>query len=213
MPEVVIGRRSFLRLAGFSAGMSALSQLRWTGSIRPCAAGHRPSPALPRAAGEGPSSPLPCEAGEGQGGGSVAPALHVLSEGDARILSAIAERMVFTGDPAMPRFAETSGLAAIDAALTRVDPDVVDQLHWGLLLFEYGPPLFGARFSTFTGLDEKAQDDYLAGWEASRFATRRLVFQALKNLSFLGYYSQDATWKGIHYDGPWIPRPRMGAGT
>jgi hypothetical protein len=134
--------------------------------------------------------------------------LHALSATDSRILSAVADRITFTGDPEMPRFGETGGLAAIDTALLQLAPDVASQLHWGLVLFEYGPPVFDFRLSTFTGLSDADQDSYLRGWAESRYEIRRLTFRALKNLSMLGYYSQDATWKGIHYGGPWVPRPR-----
>lgn len=178
--DVPIGRRGFLRLGGYAAAMTALARLP---SFAPAA----------RAATEA----APAE-----------PMLRALSPGDGRILEAIADRMVFTDDPTMPRFADTEGLASIDAALAHLDPDVVDQLHWALLLFEWGPPLFAARLAAFTSLDAEAQDDYLNGWATSGFAVRRLAFQAFKNLSYLGYYSQDATWKTIHYDGPWVPRPR-----
>jgi hypothetical protein len=134
--------------------------------------------------------------------------LRVLSAGDARIFGAVADRMVFTADPNMPRFAETAGLLAIDAALLQLPAATVKPLPWVLRLFEYAPPIFAGRLSTFTGLDDEAKDSYLAGWAESRFEIRRLAFDAVKNLSMLGYYSQDSTWKGIHYDGPWIPRPR-----
>lgn len=134
--------------------------------------------------------------------------LRALSPGDARILAAIAERMVFTGDPEMPRFRDTGGLRTIDTALLQLPPDVRQQLHWGLLLFQYAPPIFLAGFSTFTDLSEPAQDAYLRQWEQSRLRTLRLAFRAFKNLAMLGYYSQDVTWKGIHYHGPWVPRPR-----
>lgn len=175
--EAAIGRRTFLRAAGMSAGLLTLSKL---------------APAVSAAALAKAS-----DAG-----------LRMLSPGDAEILSAIAERMVFTGDPQMPRFRETSGLRIIDYSMRYLPDDVTQQLHWALLLFEYAPPLFAARLSTFTGLEAEAQDAYIAGWADSRFALRRVAFQALKNLSFLGYYSDDATWKGLHYDGPWVPRPR-----
>lgn len=174
---VAVGRRTFLRAAGMSAGLLTLARL-------------------------GPASPAVALAKSSEGG------LTVLSAGDAEILSAIAERMVFTGDPQMPRFGETSGLRIIDSSMRYLADDVIQQLHWALLLFEYAPPIFDARFSTFTGLDEEAQDAYIAGWADSRFSLRRVAFQALKNLSYLGYYSDEATWKGIHYDGPWVPRPR-----
>ena len=174
---VVIKRRTFLRAAGMSAGLSTLAKL-------------------------GPASPAVALAKSADDG------LTVLSAGDAEILSAIAERMVFTGDPQMPRFGETSGLRIIDSSMRYLPDDVTQQLRWALLLFEYAPPLFAGRFSTFTSLDEAAQDAYIAGWAESRFALRRVAFQALKNLSYLGYYSDAATWKWIHYDGPWVPKPR-----
>ena len=82
------------------------------------------------------------------------------------------------------------------------------QVGWLLTLFQWGPPLFQLKLKTFTSLTPDERDDYLRGWATSRSDTRRLAFRALKNLSMLGYYSQDATWKGIHYDGPWAPRAR-----
>ena len=55
-------------------------------------------------------------------------ALRVLSPRDARILGALADRMTFTGDPSMPRFADTAGLQTIDTALLQLPPDVPQQL-------------------------------------------------------------------------------------
>ncbi len=134
--------------------------------------------------------------------------LRVLTPRDARILEAIGARMTYTADPQMPRFADTAALQTIDMALRPVPSDVARQLSWALLLFEYGPPVFLGKPSSFTGLSPQWQDAYLSGWADSRFATRRLAFQAFKNLSMLGYYSQDATWPAIHYQGPWAPKPR-----
>ena len=98
---------------------------------------------------------------------------------------------------------------AIDQALLQLDPAVQSQVGWLLILFQWGPPLFQLKLKTFTSLTPQERDEYLQGWVTSRSDTRRLAFRALKNLSMLGYYSQDATWKGIHYDGPWVPRPRL----
>jgi hypothetical protein len=134
--------------------------------------------------------------------------LAVLSPADARVLAAVAERITFTGDPGMPPFADTDGLRTIDTALRQLPPEVPRQLSWGLWLFEWAPPLFIGTPARFTGLDGHWQDDYLADWGESSLQTRRLVFQALKNLAYLGYYAQDATWAGIHYGGPLAPRPR-----
>ena len=123
-------------------------------------------------------------------------------------MTAITERIVFTGADNMPAVRDTNAIATIDQALLQLDPAVQSQVGWLLILFQWGPPLFQFKPKTFTGLTPDERDEYLNGWLTSRRDTRRLAFRALKNLSMLGYYSQDATWKGIHYDGPWVPRPR-----
>lgn len=139
--------------------------------------------------------------------------LRVLDPRSAAVLTAIVERMVFSGDPRMPAVRDTDAVAAIDRALQQLDAGMQSQVRWLLRLFEWGPPLFALRPTTFTRMDDAARDAYLRGWATSRLGLRRLGFRALKNLSMLGYYSQDATWKAIHYDGPWVPRPRRVAGT
>jgi gluconate 2-dehydrogenase subunit 3-like protein len=134
--------------------------------------------------------------------------LHVLSARDADILTAIVERMVFSGEPDMPAVHATSAIVVIDQAMLQLDAGVQSQLRWLLTIFEWGPPLLQRKLKRFTSMDAEERDDYIRDWATSRFATRQLAFRALKNLSMLGYYSQDATWKGIHYDGPWAPKPR-----
>src|SRR5262245_40871178 len=73
--------------------------------------------------------------------------VRVLSPSDARILAAVAERMVATGDPTMPRFGDTAGLQTIDTALLQLPASTHEQLHWALLLFQYGPPVFAIGLS------------------------------------------------------------------
>jgi len=174
-----IARRTLFRAAGLSAGWFTISRLR-----------------------------LPAALAETSSGFAEQKSLRALSATDARILGAIADRITFTVDPSMPRFADTPGLTTIDTALLQLPRDTVTQLHYALLLFEYGPPLFAWRLSIFTNLSDEAKDRYLEGWEQSDSDLRRLAFRAVKNLALLGYYAQDSTWPGIHYQGPWVPRPR-----
>jgi hypothetical protein len=133
--------------------------------------------------------------------------LRIFSPSQSEVLTTIVERMVDSGDPSMPAVRQTRAIEIIDWTLTNTDEAVQTQLQWLLTLFQYGPPLFGARLSTFTSLSPEDKDAYIRGWATSRFETRRLAFRALKNLSMLGYYADDSTWRGIHYDGPWAPRP------
>jgi hypothetical protein len=136
------------------------------------------------------------------------PGWRVLTPTQAEILTAIVERMVDPGAPDMPAVRDTRAIETIDLTLLQLDPTVQSQLSWLITLFEWGPPVFQFKLHRFTRLAPQDQDDYIRDWAASSVATRRIAFQALKNLSVLGYYAQDATWKGIHYDGPWVQRPR-----
>jgi len=138
-------------------------------------------------------------------------ALQVLAADEADLLAAIVERMVFNGEPEMPAVRETSAVAVIDQALLQADEVIRDQVGWLLWLFDWGPAAFDLQFARFRSLGDDAKDAYIRGWAESRFELRRMGFQALKNLSMLGYYAQDATWKGIHYDGPWTKKPRSDA--
>ncbi len=133
--------------------------------------------------------------------------LRVLTPPQAEIFAVIVERMVASGAPDMPAVRETQAIETIDQALLQLDPTAQTQLSWLITLFEWGPPVLQLKLHRFSKLSPQEQDAYLRDWATSSIATRRIAFQALKNLSFLGYYAQDATWKGIHYDGPWAPRP------
>jgi len=134
--------------------------------------------------------------------------LQFLTAREADIFRAVGDRMVASDDPAMPRFRDTEAVLTIDQALLQLDGELQTQVRWLLKIFQWGPPVFLLRLSTFTGLREGEQDEYIRGWAGSSRELRRLAFRALKNLSLLGYYSQKAVWPAIHYQGPWIPRPR-----
>jgi len=149
-------------------------------------------------------------AGLPSAGAATSNELHVLTPRDAVIFSAVAARMTDTGDPAMPAFADTDAIFTVDRSLLYLDEGTRSQVGMALKLFEYGPILFDWRFSRFTALAPAEQDESIASWRDSRFETRRLAYRAMKNLSLLGYYTQDGTWKGIHYLGPVLPRPRRG---
>jgi len=135
-------------------------------------------------------------------------ALQVLSPREAEILTLIVERIVDSGDPAMPAVRATRTIFTIDQALLHLDPDLCSQFRWLLPIFDWSPLVMQGKFGRFSSLSPEDRDSTLRAWAESRFMTCRLAFRALKNLSMLGYYAQDETWPGIHYRGPWAPRPR-----
>ncbi len=171
MPQ--ISRRSFLRLAGTSAALTAVAQLR---VLPPEARAHAPE----------------------DGAAFFSPA-------ETEILTQIVERMVESGVPGAPAVRETRAVATIDALCRTLDPEIGGQLSMVLRLFEYGPLIFDLTFSRFTRMSPAQRDESLRAWMTSRLSIRRRAFYALRNLAFLGYYSQDATWPLIGYAGPLMP--------
>ena len=126
---------------------------------------------------------------------------------ETEILTQVVARMVDTGEPGAPPVRETRAIATLDALCAALDPAATAPLPALLRLVEWGPLLFEHRFARFTTLDAAGQDAALAGWMRSELALRRMAFYALRNLSLLGYWSQDATWPLIGYAGPLLRRP------
>ena len=50
------------------------------------------------------------------------------------------------------------------------------------------------------------RDDSLRAWMTSRLGLRRQAFYALRNLAFLGWWSQQETWALVGYAGPLVDR-------
>lgn len=132
---------------------------------------------------------------------------HVLGEREAAILEAVIERMMRGDDPHLPPVRQTQAVETVDWALTHVAEEQQVQFRWLLRLFQWSPPFMIRRFSPFTSLASSEQDRCLLAWERSSVGWITLGFRALKTVSALGYYSQQATWPIIGYRGPWVARP------
>jgi hypothetical protein len=128
------------------------------------------------------------------------------SADEREILTHVVERMVDTGLPDAPRVRDSGAVAAIDRLCLGLDAELVRPLPVLLRAVEWGPYVFELRFGRFTTLDDLAKDASLLGWMTSSIGLRRLGFQALKNLSMLGWYSQEASWPAIGYAGPLLAR-------
>lgn len=100
--------------------------------------------------------------------------------------------------------------AAAQAVPARIDREVS---HWSagsqsqvrslLALLENGTRYFFFSWRTFSDLPLDERRRYLLEWENSTIELRRQAYQALRMMAFFYYYSQDTTWAGIGYDGPW----------
>jgi hypothetical protein len=128
------------------------------------------------------------------------------SDYEAEILTQVVERIVDSGLPDAPLVRDTAAVATIDRLCRGLDPELTGPLPTLLRAVEWGPYVFDWSFARFTELDAAGKDASLRGWMTSRLGLRRLGFQALKNLSLLGWYAQEASWTAIGYQGPLLAR-------
>lgn len=124
------------------------------------------------------------------------------SDRERDLLTGVVERMVATGTPEAPAVTETGTIEVIDRICAGLDPEVSGVLPSLLRLVEWGPLLFDFSLTRFSKMSDDEKDASLHAWMTSRLGLRRRAFYALRNLSYLGYYSQDATWALIGYRGP-----------
>ena len=86
--------------------------------------------------------------------------------------------------------------AALEIPIIRIDVFVQQlpkplrtRIRLGIHLFQWGPPLFIGKFCPFTQLAPSDALRYIEGWARSRFGIRRQLFRGLRDIAFLGYYS------------------------
>ncbi len=131
-------------------------------------------------------------------------------DAETEILTQLMQRMVETGLPNAPQVRDTRAVATIDAVCRGLDPAVSGLLPLALLAAEWGPVFLELRPARFTKLSPDEQDASLRSWMTSRLQLRRTAFLGLRNLCFLGWYSQPESWSLIDYQGPLLPPASAG---
>ncbi len=122
---------------------------------------------------------------------------RVLPLREYAILRVLSERIV-------PGAAALGVAARIDRELALHPERLQRDFRDALRLLEFWP--LATRWSRFTRLTPQQQDLELETMTHSRFASRRLAFQALRMLILFFYYTQESTWSAIGYTGPWVER-------
>ena len=77
----------------------------------------------------------------------------------------------------------------IDAFVQQLPKPLRTRIRFGIHLFQWGPPLFIGKLCLFTQLDLPDAVRYIDSWAGSRFGIRRQLFRGLRDIAFLGYYS------------------------
>jgi hypothetical protein len=126
------------------------------------------------------------------------------------IFESVAERLIGAPPPGQPGSAEIGVAARADQFLGGADPEVQEQFHQ--LLTVFNAPLFAFlfdfRFSSFLSMSPQDKDSYLEDWMTSSLGVRRTGFQALKRICMSMFYTHSGSWKEIGYEGMFMPEDR-----
>lgn len=127
--------------------------------------------------------------------------LQFFSPAESDILSALTERMVGTdssveceqhGVCTTSAACHAPTVTTIDAFVTGLPRNVQVRFRRALHLFQWCPIFFSRKLCRFTQLSSRDADTYIRSWAESRFGIRRRLFRGLRDVTFLGYYSQSS---------------------
>lgn len=90
---------------------------------------------------------------------------------------------------------------AADAWLART-PELAGPISQALVALEFGIWPLVSKLAPFTALDGQAQDRVLADLMSSRFELKQAVFQGVRSLALLTFYSAPASRALTGYPGP-----------
>lgn len=128
--------------------------------------------------------------------------LRVLTEREYQVLKAVCVRIV----PEIDTIHGLDHAQKIDEVLVTVRNELARDFKLLLFVLEYGPPFLNFTFKRFTQMVPHEQDQYLASWEKSKLAFKRMGFQALKRSALAAFYGSEESWSQIGYRGPWLER-------
>jgi len=136
--------------------------------------------------------------------------LHYFSPKEYLIFQSIADRIIGQPLQAGPTAADVGVAARADQFLGKADPEVQDQFHQLLTVFNapFFTFLFDFRFSSFLNMSPEDKDSYLEDWMTSYLSFRRTGFQALKRISLSMFYTDSRSWPEIGYEGMFLPEDR-----
>lgn len=140
----------------------------------------------------------------------VPPNLVYFSPKEFLIFEVAADRLIGTPRPGQPGSTEIGVAARADQFLGGADPEVQEQFHQ--LLTVFNAPLFtflfDFRFSSFLAMSPADKDSYIEDWMTSTLGVRRTGFQALKRVCMSMFYTHSGSWKEIGYEGMFMPEDR-----
>ena len=80
-------------------------------------------------------------------------------------------------------------IITIDTFVQQLPKPLRIRIRLAIHLFQWSPPLFIGKMCLFTQLAPSDAVEYIDGWARSRISIRRQLFRGLRDVVFLGYYS------------------------
>lgn len=80
-------------------------------------------------------------------------------------------------------------IITIDTFVQQLPKPLRMRIRFAIHLFQWSPLLFIGKLCRFTQLDSGEAVRYIESWAGSRFGIRRQLFRGLRDIAFLGYYS------------------------
>lgn len=130
--------------------------------------------------------------------------LLVLSDDEANVLSALADRLCPALGKGAPGARAVDLVGNVDRLLDSVDAEAQKGVKMGLMLFDnaFTGALFGERLRPFSQLSGEQQDAVIHGWQHSSVGFRRTLMRALSSLVMSVYWCDPRSWPRIGYPGP-----------
>lgn len=134
------------------------------------------------------------------------PMLRALSADDYRLLAVVSDTIIPTDD--------TPGATAIDLAarIDRYTPpgdqELIQGIRGALLFIENKAPELIGEKKTFSQLDPASREKALLAMNGASPLTSA-IFAAMRGLCHFYFYTHEAGWKQIGYDGPLLQQANL----
>lgn len=130
--------------------------------------------------------------------------LLALSPKEFACLNGVCDALIPFDSEKLPRPSEAGTARVVDKLLSTLPDENKKQMKLLFSAFEHSPLIFAFSKTPFSRQPLEKQRKILASLENSSLSFARLAFMGMKMLVMLGYYTRDASWKGIGYDGPLV---------
>jgi hypothetical protein len=133
------------------------------------------------------------------------PSIKHLSTSEYRMFTRLTRVFLPTAAFQMTPLEEVPILENIDAFMGSFDEGLRSDLGIAFALFGYGSYVLGFHFASFADLDDQSAESYCRRWQSGN-TIQRGVFAALRQIVYISYWREEATWAPIAYGGPMTAR-------